>query len=123
MNTIEIITSPDDAALDRLCTLLAERAGELDLESNWPEEQLCLLGAAGVYRWFLPREWGGYEWSEQDLARGYMRLAAAGLTTTFILTQRSGAVRRIADGDNRSAKERLLPALADGTSFATVGIS
>jgi alkylation response protein AidB-like acyl-CoA dehydrogenase len=52
-----------------------------------------------------------------------MRLAAACLTTTFILTQRSGAVRRIADGENQIAKERLLPSLAKGSSFATVGIS
>jgi alkylation response protein AidB-like acyl-CoA dehydrogenase len=45
------------------------------------------------------------------------------LTTTFIITQRSGACRRIADSPNRDAKERLLPGLASGATFATVGIS
>jgi alkylation response protein AidB-like acyl-CoA dehydrogenase len=45
------------------------------------------------------------------------------LTTTFIITQRSGACRRIADSPNREIKERLLPRLASGETFATVGIS
>jgi alkylation response protein AidB-like acyl-CoA dehydrogenase len=123
MTTLDVIATPDDAALDRLCEELAARAAETDIAGKWPEEQLRLLGETGVYRWFLPREWGGLEWNEQDLARGYMRLAAACLTTTFILTQRSGAVRRIADCENQGVKARLLPGLARGNSFATVGIS
>ncbi len=52
-----------------------------------------------------------------------MRLAAACLTTTFVLTQRSGAVKRIVDSENSAEQERLLPGLADGSHFATVGIS
>ncbi len=115
--------TPEGSALDLLCAELAARAGGLDVSGAWPEEQLRLLGEAGVYRWFLPRDLGGLDWNEQDLAHGYMRLAAACLTTTFILTQRSGAVRRIADCENQAVQQRLLPTLADGTSFATVGIS
>src|SRR5436853_1633082 len=107
----EQITTPDDGALKRLCNALAGRAAELDLSGNWPTEQLRLLGDAGVYRWFLPSEYGGFGWSEEQLAQGYMRLASACLTTTFILTQRSGAVRRIVDSENQFAQERLLPGL------------
>ena len=123
MAKLEQITSPDDAALDRLCQELASRAGALDTSGAWPAEQLRMLGEAGVYRWFLPRQWGGFEWNEADLLRGYMRLAAACLTTTFILTQRSGAVKRIVDSENAEAQKRLLPGLAEGSHFATVGIS
>ncbi len=123
MSANELISTPDEPSLDRLCEELAARAGQTDVVGSWPVEQLRLLGNAGVYRWFLPQEWGGFDWSEQDLARGYMRLASACLTTAFILTQRSGAVRRIADCENRSLKVDLLPALAEGRSFATVGIS
>ncbi len=118
-----MIESPDDAALDELCRRLAERAAEVDSSGAWPAEQLQMLAEAGVYRWFQPRQWGGLEWNEADLLRGYMRLASACLTTTFILTQRSGAVRRIADSENFAAQEKLLPGLADGSLFATVGIS
>ncbi len=52
-----------------------------------------------------------------------MRLAAACLTTTFVLTQRSAAVKRIVESENESVKQKLLPALADGSLFTTVGIS
>src|SRR5262245_2660413 len=117
------VKQPDSPELDALCAHLAAAADKLDLSGAWPAEQLQLLAEAGVYRWFLPRESSGYEWTEEELVRGYVRLAQACLTTTFVLTQRAAAVRRIIESDNSSAKERLLPALADGSSFATVGIS
>jgi len=120
---MHLIERPDDAALDELCRELAGRANELDASGSWPTAQLQLLGEAGVYRWFLPTRWGGMDWSEAELARGYVRLAAACLTTTFILTQRSAAVRRIVECDNGMAKEQLLPDLASGNKFTTVGIS
>ena len=94
MSTIKPITAPDDPSLAALCDQLAARADATDVAAAWPVEQLRWLAESGVYRWFVPREWGGLEWSEQDLVRGYLRLSAACLTTTFILTQRSGAVRR-----------------------------
>src|SRR5262245_5176845 len=117
------IVSPEDPRLDRLCGELARDAAALDISGSWPAEQLRMLGEAGVYRWFLPHQWGGLDWSEADLARGYVRLGAACMTTTFVLTQRSAAVRRIVECDNEMAKERLLPDLASGDKFATVGIS
>lgn len=54
---------------------------------------------------------------------GYLKLSAACLTTTFILTQRTGACRRIAGSENAFAKDALLPDLLAGRTFATVGIS
>jgi alkylation response protein AidB-like acyl-CoA dehydrogenase len=50
-------------------------------------------------------------------------LSAACLTTTFIITQFTSALRRIVDSDNESIKRRLLPSLLDGRHFTTVGIS
>lgn len=118
-----VITSPDDVLLVELCQQLAERTNELDETGRWPAEQLELCGRYGVYQWFLPPEFGGQNWSELNLVRGYLRLSATCLTTTFIITQRSGACRRIVDSDNTVIKRRLLPGLASGASFATVGIS
>ncbi len=117
------ITSPDDPALAELCSRLAELAGPLDQTGAWPAEQLRLCGEYGVYRWFLDPTWGGQAWDEQAILRGYMALGAACLTTTFIITQRSGACRRLASSDNRPLKQQLLPSLASGTAFATVAIS
>src|SRR6185369_2719205 len=67
--------------------------------------------------------WGGQGWREEDVIRGYLALSAACLTTTFVLTQRTGACRRIEGCGNDALKSRLLPGLATGELFATVGIS
>lgn len=123
MRPNDLITSPDDPKLDVLCQELASRAADVDRSGQWPAEQLELCGRFGVYQWFLPTEWGGQEWSELDIVRGYLRLSAACLTTTFIITQRSGACRRIVEGGDEGIKTRLLPGLVSGAMFATVGIS
>ncbi|HEV3417758.1 MAG TPA: acyl-CoA dehydrogenase family protein [Pirellulales bacterium] len=117
------ITSPDDPGLDALARGLAKQSTELDLHPRWPAEQLAACAESGVYRWFGPGDWGGLGWSEADLLRGYLRLAAACLTTTFIITQFASALRRIIDSENEPLKRRLLPSLLDGSHFTTVGIS
>ncbi|MBN1855088.1 MAG: acyl-CoA/acyl-ACP dehydrogenase [Pirellulales bacterium] len=117
------ITSPDDPELVRLCRLLAVRASELDRTGVWPEEQLRLCGQNGVYEWSIDPAWGGQGWNAEEIIRGYLALSAACLTTTFVLTQLAGACRRIASSDKGHLKERLLPSLAKGEQFATVGIS
>ncbi|MDA8746283.1 acyl-CoA/acyl-ACP dehydrogenase, partial [Rubripirellula amarantea] len=94
----------------------------------WPAEQLRLCGEAGVYEWFLPTDisgqhCGGQDWSDADVVRGYLALSAACLTSTFIITQRTGACRRVAAGANDELKSRVLPMLTTGENFATVGIS
>jgi alkylation response protein AidB-like acyl-CoA dehydrogenase len=120
---VHVVDSPDSPALDQLCRFLAERAPDLDASARWPTEQLAACAAAGVFRWFLPRGWGGYEWDDAALVRGYLRLSAACLATTFVITQRTGACERIAASGNEALQARLLPDLASGASFATVGIS
>ena len=124
MPTVNPIQHPDAPELDELCQKLAALADETDRTGTWPAEQLRLCGEYGVYRWFMPAAWGGYDWDESYVTQGYLRLAAACLTTTFIITQRTGACRRILTAEtNRPLQEQLLPALAEGTTFATVGIS
>lgn len=117
------IRDPLDPLLEELCLRLAEIAGPMDVSEMWPAEQLRLCGEYGVYAWFMPREWGGLGWSEANIVRGYLKLSAACLTTTFILTQRAGACQRIVASENEAAKSRWLPGLTSGDLFATVGIS
>jgi alkylation response protein AidB-like acyl-CoA dehydrogenase len=76
-----------------------------------------------VFEWFLEPRWGGQGWNDEQIARGYHALATACITTAFILTQRTGACKRIAGCENEPLKPRLLPDLASGKTFATVGIS
>jgi alkylation response protein AidB-like acyl-CoA dehydrogenase len=116
------IDSPCSPELDRLCDRLAEASARLSAPDAWPVEQLRWCGESGVYRWFFPAEYGGLEWSAADIYRGYLRLSAACLTTTFVITQRMGACHRMLA--SRSIEcQHWLPGLLDGSIFATLGIS
>jgi alkylation response protein AidB-like acyl-CoA dehydrogenase len=117
------ITSPHHPALNDLCRELAARADALDLSGQWPQDQLELCREYGVFRWFASERWGGADWSEVDLMRGFMRLSAACLATTFVLTQPLGVCRRLATSENHALRDELLPQLAAGDVFATVGIA
>jgi alkylation response protein AidB-like acyl-CoA dehydrogenase len=123
MRQVSQILTPDDAALDELCRELAVRADALDASGEWPGEQLDLCRRYGVQRWFAGHESGGLAWSEVDLMRGFMRLSSACLATAFVLTQPLGVCRRLAAGSNPWLREELLPKLASGEIFATVGIA
>lgn len=102
---------------------LADQSGGLDARSEWPARQFELLAQHGVLGWVIPREYGGSSIGEQELLAGYVKLAEACLATTFVLTQRNGACQRIAASQNDLLKSELLPRLAHGELFATVGIS
>lgn len=117
------IESPQDQSLQELCQRLRDMASALDKPKAWPDEQLRLCGQFGVFEWFLSPCSGGQGWSEADVMRAYVELSAACLTTTFVITQRTGACRRVEACDNAPLKAKLLPDLCCGKSFATVGIS
>ncbi len=125
MNSSVLIENPHQPQLDELRGRLIELSRDVPLDSPeaWPDEQLRLCADCGVFRWFIPHQWGGADWSTADTMRGYLKLSAACLTTTFILTQYTGACRRIAGSGNARLQDKLLPSLANGELFATVGIS
>lgn len=117
------IVSPDQPELDELRDQLNQLASQLSDVGDFPAEQLQRCADAGVFRWFVPPRWNGYGWNTEDVMRGYLKLSAGCLTTTFIITQYMGAARRIASSDNTWLKDTLLPQLVTGDSFSTVGIS
>ncbi|TWU46086.1 putative acyl-CoA dehydrogenase [Rubripirellula tenax] len=118
-----IVQSPTGPAITRLRDDLRILADESASAHAWPQASLQLCGRAGVYRWFLPKNAGGLGWSDEDLIRGYIRLAEADLTTAFVITQFMGALRRISASGNASMIDRWISDLASGEKFATVGIS
>jgi alkylation response protein AidB-like acyl-CoA dehydrogenase len=117
------IRSAKDELLPELCDRLRELAPQLEQPNAWPAAQLQLCADYGVFEWFLPAGSGGQGWSDVDVIRGYLELSAACLTTTFVITQRTGACQRIEMSDNDNLKSKLLPDLIRGKTFATVGIS
>lgn len=111
------------AEFDGLLLQLSAAARETDLRGEWPKRQFGQLAACGVLGWVIPVEFGGSAVSAEALVYGYERLAAACLTTTFVLTQRNGACQRIVGSEHDDIKAELLPELAAGERFATVGVS
>ncbi|MEM9586681.1 MAG: acyl-CoA dehydrogenase family protein [Planctomycetota bacterium] len=118
--TAEPVGDLGDAAMDRLLKALRQLA---DARTGWPAESLRRCHEAQVARWFLPESDGGLGWTAGDQLQANTLLASVDLTTAFVLTQFSGACRRLANGGNPEPRERWLKPLLTGTRFGTVGIS
>jgi butyryl-CoA dehydrogenase len=102
---------------------LVAHADAADRDPAWPAASWGLISQAGVLEWAIPMAYGGRELDGPSLLHGYERLAAACLTTAFILSQRDAAVRRIRDSGRDDLCRELLRPLACGGHFATVGLS
>jgi alkylation response protein AidB-like acyl-CoA dehydrogenase len=106
-----------------LLTALESLASSADGKAVWPAESWDLVKQVGALRWCIPREFGGDGWAGGRLLEAYEELAGACLTSCFILSQRDAACRRILGSGNSRLCHELLPPLARGESFATVGLS
>lgn len=133
---MEPIFSTLDPPFKKFCQRLAELAAELELptpllpatvrtaaERAWPSIQLKLANSIGINHWFVPRELGGQGWTAEQIVDAYLAMSAACLTTTFVITQRAAAIRRIVAGDQSRWRDELLAGILAGKKSATVGIS
>src|SRR5262245_56657827 len=103
--------------------LLAERAESADRHAEWPTPSWDILRRAGVLRWSIEPKFGGAGLDTGAILDGNEALAGACLTTCFLLSQREAAIRRIRDLASEPLRLELLAPLAEGTQFATVGLS
>jgi alkylation response protein AidB-like acyl-CoA dehydrogenase len=108
---------------DDVLQVLTSHAAAADAAPIWPEASWQALCHGGVSAWCIPGAFGGQERDPAGLLDGYGQLAGACLTTCFILSQRDSACRRIRDSGNEVLCRELLPPLARGETFATVGLS
>lgn len=92
-------------------------------DDQWPTAEWSEVCSAGVTRWTLPVEFGGEEFSAEDLVEGCLELTRGQLLTTFVLSQFQAACQRLVVANCSALKERWLPGLAAGRMYATVGIS
>ena len=121
---MQTITDPQARELTELCEQIAQVHLDPAHDANrWPREQLRACVEAGVFTWFVPTEHGGQGWSARQIAQGYLRLSQACLTTTFIITQLTGACRRLAGAAEKELSQELMPKLLSGACYATLGIS
>jgi alkylation response protein AidB-like acyl-CoA dehydrogenase len=110
-------------SLDEALAVLRDHAAAADDETTWPTASWAALGQAGVTGWIIPRDHGGAGRDPEALLEGYGQLAGACLTTCFLLSQRDAACRRLRDSGRDDLCRELLPPLARGERFATVGLS
>jgi alkylation response protein AidB-like acyl-CoA dehydrogenase len=103
--------------------ILASHANEADAAPVWPVQSWQTLRRCGVLGWGIPVDQEGEGVAGIPLLDGYEQLAGACLTTCFILSQRDAACRRLRSSDNEALCRELLPPLARGETFATVGLS
>src|SRR5262249_58368158 len=108
---------------EELLAGLAAHADAADAGPDWPEASWNLLRDHGVLGWAVPAEFGGNGLSRADFLIACAQLAGACLTTTFILSQRDAAVRRLAAHAPTPVQRAWLPRLARDEVFATVGLS
>jgi len=106
-----------------LFSALAQSAGDADADPVWPTASWNALRDGGVLAWSIPPEYSGSGLGDIEQLEGHARLAGACLTTCFILSQREAAVRRILDRGSEDIHRDLLPSLARGETFSTVGLS
>jgi alkylation response protein AidB-like acyl-CoA dehydrogenase len=105
-----------------VCSELAVLANRTDREGPWTAGGMRLLAERGVLAAFIPTDCGGAAAPEAALVDALVAIASSCLTTALALSQWAAAIKIIATGppDVRAA---LLPALARGDTFTTVGIS
>ncbi|MGH7170578.1 MAG: acyl-CoA dehydrogenase family protein [Gemmataceae bacterium] len=115
--------SGDSLTLDEALVVLEKHAAEADGVSSWPAASWDALRRCGALGWVIPREYGGGGLDPLELLEGYQRLAGACLTSCFLLSQRDSACRRLRDSGHEALCRELLPALASGQRFATVGLA
>ncbi len=119
MHTTRVLVVSD---IDGLAGSLADLAVRTSAEGPWRSGAFATLARSGLLAAFIPVEQGGTAAGEPDLMPALVAIAERCLTTSPALTQWAAAVRIIAGGP-ADVKQELLPSLARGDVFTTVGIS
>lgn len=105
-----------------VCRELAALAERTTSEGPWCSGGMRALAAHGILAEFIPADCGGTAAAEATLVATLSAIASSCLTTALALSQWAAAVRIIAAAPPE-VRMSLLPPLAAGRAFTTVGIS
>ena len=101
---------------EELLAQIHQRAARYDLENAWPKEDYEALKEAGYYKAFVPKEYGGYGLSLQEIAQEQTRLAMAAPGTALGINMHQIIVglakHRVRFGNKKG--EQILRDAADG---------
>src|ERR1700722_8747119 len=110
-------------SLKQVLPAMSARVTLLDRAGDWPADDLLDLGKIGAWKWYVPRTFGGEEIDPLELHLRYEAIASASVATALIVSQRDSAIGLIDGGENSVLRQEILPALARGEYFATIGIA
>lgn len=113
---------PDAAVLAAACDAVAAVAERTRAAGPWRSGSLAALARVGLLAGFIPEAYGGTAAAEGAVISALAAIAERCLTTALAVTQWASAVRIIAGGPD-DLRAELLPPLAAGATFTTVGIS
>jgi len=122
MKPSELAPRATDGALLVACDHLRMLAERSALEGPWRSGGMRLLADRGILGRFVPSDCGGGGDPESRLVATLAGLARSCLTTALAVSQWAAAVRVIATA-SPAVQADLLPSLARGDTFTTVGIS
>ncbi len=115
--------TPDALApLEAACDALRQLADRSAAVGPWASGGMRVLAELGILARFVPDDCGGSGGDQATLIQTLSAIATSCLTTALALSQWAAAVRIIATG-SRPIRLALLPSLAKGDTFTTVGIS
>ena len=112
----------EPASLRALCHDLETLSGLSRSVGPWRSGAFAKLADAGLLAGFIPADCAGTAAAEPAILEALTAVAAACLTTALALTQWASACRIIAGG-SAALRQELLPPLAEGRAFTTVGIA
>lgn len=114
------VAGPD--SLRSACEQIRSAADHTAGAGPWASGSMAALAEHGLLARFIPAKHGGSESDEADRLAALAAVAGSCLTTALAFSQWAAAVRIIAAGDH-AVQSQLLPALARGATFTTVGLS
>lgn len=109
-------------ALRSACERIGSAADLTAAAGPWASGSMATLAEHGLLAEFIPAAHGGREADEADRLATLAAVAGSCLTTALAFSQWAAAVRIITAAD-ASIQATLLPALARGDAFTTVGLS
>ncbi|WP_322085214.1 acyl-CoA dehydrogenase family protein [Burkholderia sp. BCC1999] len=115
------LTAP---ALDAsLVDWLDSNATQLDTSADSKAEVVPRLAAAGLFRIGVPASLGGAGGTTTDAIASIAAVAEHSLAAAFVLWGQRSFIEYLLQSPNTALRERLLPALLDGTCAGASGLS
>lgn len=113
--------------LQAACDRVRSGANQAAIIGPWAAGSMAVLAEQGLLAGFIPIPYGGRATSEAERVTALAAVATACLTTALAVSQWAAAVRIIVSGNhdqgNDDLQAALLPPLARGETFTTVGLS